>query len=149
MLLKLKKQINNPKNNKIVERSNIITIIKWAIILLIISIKSQKTSFGQSNLLINDWNFYKHCFARDFCSHFLIFTIYNFLLKCIFCVYYLVLFLKDQTKKQILKNSKNKIKGMTFAYASKLDFKFWTINVETSKIDCFSLQMFDIVWPNF
>lgn len=66
MLLKSKNRTNNLKNNRILPKSNIITVKKWLIMLISILTKSQNPSFGFGNFFINDSGQYRSCFSQQF-----------------------------------------------------------------------------------
>lgn len=67
-LLKSKNKINKPKSSKALARSNAITVKKWVIMLLIIVIKNQKTSFDFKNLFIDNLGPDKGYFCSIFAS---------------------------------------------------------------------------------
>lgn len=62
MLPKSKNKINKPKNTRILARSSIITVKNCTAISPSIPTRSQKTSFGHSNLFVDDSDVYSNYF---------------------------------------------------------------------------------------
>ena len=65
----------------------------------------------------------------------------------VLCIYYSIRFQEKQIK--ALLNNDNKINAMSLGYTKKLGPKVWQINARAQKIDCFTLEIFEIVIANF
>lgn len=57
------------------------------------------------------------------------------LLKRVFYIHYPMCFKKDQTKIQVMIDSRSKVNSMTPAYVAKLGFKVRLTNIGAQKID--------------
>lgn len=87
-LLKLKKTIKTLKSNKILARSSTISIQRWVTMLINVSIKSEKTSFGLDNLLINSFGQCESYFKKVLRFEFYVLVIDISLLERVLCIHY-------------------------------------------------------------
>lgn len=71
------------------------------------------------------------------------------LLKNMLYIYYSFRFKKSQVKIYALINSDNKMNDIVIAYMAKLGLKIQLIDVKIQKIDCSTLEIFDMVLVSF
>lgn len=70
-------------------------------------------------------------------------------LECVPCIQYPIKFKKGHTEVQALIDFDNKVNIMTLAYATILRLYICPTDIETQKIDGFTLSTYDIILVNF